>query len=215
MMKKQIAPVIIVWLVVLSALLWGWPRPAGVPGEGRWTVTISYEHPEQISITLPGGQGTRSFWYMIVSLTNETPEEEVSFYPKFELVTDTFEVIPSGIGVPEGLFERVKGKHQGRYPFLESMDFTDHRIRRGADNTRDFAVFWTDFDPKAKSIQFYLAGLSNETTAIDHPIQVDEAGRPIPVYLQKTLQLNYSIGADPQLRRGATLRYEGQDWVMR
>lgn len=155
------------------------------------------------------------FWYMIISLTNETAENEVPFYPKFELVTDTFQILPAGLGEQKGLFELVKAKYQGSYPFLESLDFSDNLIRRGADNTRDFVIFWPDFDSAAKTVQFYLAGLSNETAAINHPIKVDAQGNPVRVYLQKTLQLTYSIGADPQLRQNASLRYEGQDWVMR
>ncbi len=147
-------------------------------------------------------------------MTNLSSEEEISFYPKFELVTDTFQVLPAGQGETRELFEAVKSRHRGRYPFLESLDFEDHRIRKGSDNRRDFVVFWPDFDPRAKEVRFYLAGLSNEAAAVEHPI-LREEGRPVQVYLQKTLQLTYSIGADPHLRPQAGLRFEEQDWVMR
>jgi hypothetical protein len=163
---------------------------------------------------LPDGQ-MRRFWYMIVSLTNQDSEDEIPLYPKFELVTDTFQILPAGQGEARGLFELVKAKHQGQYPFLESLDFADHQIRRGKDNTRDFVIFWPDFDARAKTVCFYLAGLSNETIAIGHPVQTDGQGNPVPVYLRKTLQLTYSIGADPQLRQDANLRFEEQDWIMR
>lgn len=214
-MKKRIVVSMVIWVGILSAVVSGWPRPSGVSSDSQWTLHVTYEHPVQITLKMPGWEQPRRFWYMIISLTNATAEEEVPFYPKFELVTDTFQILPAGLGEQNDLFALVKGKHQGLYPFLESLDFFDHRIRRGSDNTRDFVIFWPDFDARAKTIQFYLAGLSNETAAINHPIQVDGQGNPVRVYLQKSLQLTYSIGADPQLRRDASLQYEGQDWVMR
>lgn len=214
-MKKRICMGMVLWVGLLTTLGSGWPRPSAVPEKGRWTLDVTYEHPVQITVTLPGRQQPKRFWYMIVSLKNQSAEEEIPFYPKFELVTDTFQILPAGQGESKGLFELVKAKHQGQYPFLESLDFADPRIRRGADNTRDFVIFWPDFDVRAKTVQFYLAGLSNETTAIVHPVQTDPQGNPIPVYLRKTLQLTYAIGADPQLRQDATLAYETQDWVMR
>ena len=186
-MKKRICVCIVLWIGLLAAFGLGWPRPSAVSEDGQWTLNIKYEHPVQITVTLPGGRGSQRFWYMIISLTNESGKDEVPFFPKCELVTDTFQILPSGRGVPDGLFEIVKAKYQGSYPFLESFDFTDNRILHGKDNTRDFVIFWPDFDPHTKTIQFYLAGLSNETTAIAHPVLVDEAGNPLPVYLQKTL----------------------------
>ena len=214
-MKMRIWITMVLWIGLLAVLGLSGPRPSAVTEEGQWTLHIQYEHPVQISVKVLGQTQPQRFWYMIISLTNETTEDEVPFYPKCELVTDTFEIIPAGLGEKKGLFELIKAKHRGRYPFLESLDFTDNRIRRGMDNTRDFVIFWPDFDANAKSVQFYLAGLSNETTAINHPVQRDGQGNPLPVYLQKTLQLTYSIGADPHLREDVALRYEGQDWVMR
>ena len=213
-MKNQICSGIFFWVGLLTALGLGWPRPSAVPEKGRWTLDVTYEHPVQITVKTSAGQTCR-YWYMIISMTNQNFDEGVLFYPKCELVTDTFQVLSAGQGEVKGLFELVKAKHQGQYPYLESLDFEDHQIRRGKDNSRDFVIFWPDFDTQAKVVQFYLAGLSNETTAIGHPVQVDSQGDPIPVYLSKTLQLTYSIGADPLLRQGASLRFEGQDWVMR
>ncbi len=213
-MKQKVGLFAVLWIGILSGLVVGWPRPSAVPEKGRWTLDITYEHPVQIQVPTPQSGQSKRFWYMIFSVTNLSSEEEVLFYPKFELVTDTFQVLSAGQGETFGLFEVVRARHQGQYPFLESLDFEDHRIRKGRDNRRDFVVFWPDFDGRAKEVRFYLAGLSNETTAVEHPI-LKEQDRPVQVYLRKTLQLTYSIGADPQLRGQASLRFEGQDWVMR
>ena len=212
-MKKRFFWGIPLWIGILAGLCLSWPEPSGVPKAGLWTLDVTYEHPSQIQIR-QGGKPV-SYWYMILSLTNNTAVEEVPFYPRFELVTDTFQVLPAGGVVERQLFDIVKKKYEGKYPFLESLDFTDNRIRRGVDNTRDFVVFWRDFDPKADQVEFYLAGLSNETAAIEHPVEKDSAGNPLKVYLQKTLQLTYTVSSDPALRQQTPLRFRSQDWVMR
>ncbi|MEJ5260485.1 MAG: hypothetical protein WHS88_09870 [Anaerohalosphaeraceae bacterium] len=213
-MKQKVGLFTVLWIGILSGLVVGWPRPSAVPEKGRWTLDITYEHPVLIQVPSPQTGQPKRFWYMIFSVTNLSSEEEVPFYPKFELVTDTFQILSAGQGEPFSVFETVRARHRGQYPFLESLDFEDHRIRKGQDNRRDFVVFWPDFDEKAKEVRFYLAGLSNETIAIEHPT-LREQDRPVQVYLRKTLQLTYSIGADPQLRGQASLRFENQDWVMR
>lgn len=214
-MKKWIFVVLMLSLCLLAGIVSAWPTPNAVSKSGDWTLGIRYEHPQQITVHLPGWEQPRRFWYMIFSLTNEELEHEISLYPKCELVTDTFNVFPCGKGVNQKIFQMIKGKHQGSYPFLESLDFEDHQIRKGKDNTRDFVIFWPDFDSGARQVKFYVGGLSNETIAIAHPMRKDSAGNPELVYLQKTLELTYTIGADPKLRQNASLKFDQQQWVMR
>jgi hypothetical protein len=109
----------------------------------------------------------------------------------------------------------VARKHQGSYPFLESLDFVDHRVFRGEDNTRDFAIIWPDFDPRARQVKLFIAGLSNETAIVSHPTLKDEQGNPQKIFLQKTLQLTYSIGGDEKLRDSAVMKEIESRWVMR
>ncbi len=191
------------------------PRPAIVQGPREWTLDVVYDQPVQISVRLPGNPQPRQFWYLILSLTNNSPSQDLPFYPACELTTDTFQLIPAGKDVQTAVFEKIKLKHQGRYPFLESLDFVDHRILQGRDNSRDIVIIWPDFDPAATQINLFIAGLSNETAVIEHPIQKDPNGQPLKIYLQKTLHLKYSIGADKALRSDAQLSFTGQDWVMR
>ena len=51
--------------------------------------------------------------------------------------------------------------------------------------------------------------------AIDHPVAKDETGRPVKVFLRKTLELTYSLGGDPNFRSDARLIYRDKHWVMR
>jgi hypothetical protein len=151
---------------------------------------------------------------MIVTLTNKT-KHDIDFYPKCELMTDTYELTPAGKDTPAAVFEQIKKRHQRKFPFLESLENADSRILQGEDNTRDIAIIWPDFDAKAKNIKVFIAGLSNETVAVDHPTEKDQAGKPVKIYLRKTLELSYKLGGDPAFRSKAKLAYEDKRWVMR
>ena len=131
------------------------------------------------------------------------------------MMTDTFKITPAGKNVPPEVFESIKTRYKRNYPFLELLEQTNNRILQGIDNTKDIAVIWPDFAPEAKTIKFFFAGLSNETIAINHPYAKDKAGKPIKVYLRKTLELTYTIGGDPDFRSDAMLMGKGKRWVMR
>jgi hypothetical protein len=156
----------------------------------------------------------RRFWYTIVTLVNRT-NDDVDFFPKCELMTDTFQIVPAGRGVPPAVFDLVKRRHASKYPFLEPMDRADSRILQGEDNAMDLAIIWPDFDTQAKSIKLFITGLSNETIAIDHPVQKDDAGLPVKVFLRKTLELNYTLRGDPILRPDVSVVFKGKRWIMR
>lgn len=202
----------ILWVMACVSL--AAPQPAIVQGPNDWTVNVTFEHPRQIVLQLGGNNRPKRFWYTIITLTNRA-NRDVDFYPKCELMTDTFQIIPAGRATPAVVFEQIKRRHQSRYPFLELLENTTNRILQGEDNTKDIAIIWPDFDAKAKGIKLFLTGLSNETVVIDHPIARDEAGKPIKVFLRKTLELSYSLGGDPAFRSDAKLVYKDKRWVMR
>ncbi len=200
--------------IVTVAGLWAYPEPAVVQRPGDWTLEVAFDQPQQINVRSPGETAKKRYWYIILTLTNKSGLD-VSFYPACDLMTDTFQIIGAGKDVRQAVFKQIKLRHQGRYPFLEYLDFAGNKILEGVDNTKDVAVIWPDFDPKAKNITLFIAGLSNETVAIDHPVATDDHGNPIKVYLRKTLALAYSIGGDERLRAHAKLAYKGKRWVMR
>lgn len=212
-MKSCFYGIFIVSAVIASVCLAA-PEPAIVPAPGQWTVDMEFTHPQQI--VLPGGleNQPRRFWYTIITLTNNTGDD-VGFYPKCDLMTDTFKITPAGKTVSPMVFEQIKKRHKSKYQFLELLSKTDNRILQGEDNTKDIAVIWPDFDTKARGIKIFIAGLSNETVAINHPVAKDQAGKALKVYLRKTLELSYAFKGDPALRSGADLRYKGKRWIMR
>jgi len=190
------------------------PEPAIVSGPDDWTVNVRFEHPQQIELRLAGDNKPKRFWYTIIALTNRTTRD-VDFYPRCELMTDTFQIIPAGKNTPAVVFERIKRRHQSKYPFLELLERTSDKILQGEDNTKDITIIWPDFDDKARAVKLFITGLSNETVAIDHPVAKDEMGRPIKVYLRKTLELSYNLPGDTTLRSGIKLIYKGERWIMR
>lgn len=214
-MKTRIFAVLFV-VFAFGGLCSAYPEPVLMQSVGEWTLNVEYSQPQQISVDIPGDPSgkPRRFWYIILTVTNNTGQD-VPFYPAFYLSTDTYQVIPSEKRLRKIAFEKIKLVNQGRYPFLESLDFVGNKILQGHDNTRDIAVIWPDFDPKAKNVDMYFAGLSNETAVIDHPIEKEADGMPKKVFLSKTLQLRYSIGGDERLRAYAKLAPKGKAWVMR
>lgn len=189
------------------------PTPAIVQRAGHWTLDVRYEHPQQL--VLPGDpNGQQRFWYMIMTVTNRTGMD-VEFYPRCDLMTDTLQIVPAGRGVPPVAFQMIRQRHASRYPLLESLQAVANRVLEGEDNARDIAIIWQDFDPQAANFQVFMSGLSNETAVISHPVATDGNGNPVPVYLRKTLEMNYGLRGDPVLRPSVEVVYRGQNWVMR
>jgi hypothetical protein len=209
MIKVVITSVIAIVFVSYMAL--AAPEPAIVPKPGDWTLEVRFEQPQQI--VLPGAVQQR-FWYIILTLTNKSGKD-VDFYPACELITDTFQVVPAVKGTSAVLFEKIKNRHQGRYPFLQLLENAGNKALQGEDNAMDIAVIWPDFDPNAKTINIFISGLSNETIAVDHPVEKDQDGKPVKIYLRKTLELSYTLGGDPAFRSEQKLKFESKRWVMR
>jgi hypothetical protein len=201
-------------LVLTSSFCFAAPEPAIVQGPDHWTVDVQFEHPQQILVRTAADGKMHRYWYSIVKLTNRTGAN-VDFYPSAELMTDTFQIIPAGQKIPGGIFERIKARHESKYPFLELLEKSDYRILEGDDNAKSIAIIWPDFDPNAKSIQLFLSGLSNETAVIKHPTKTDDKGQPMSIFLRKTLVLDYALAGDPTFRTDVRLTHKEKKWVMR
>jgi len=206
------------WVIFTVGVLWACfagaaPTPAIVQRPTLYTLDTEFQHPLQVTMRLKNG-GYERYWYIILTVTNNTGQD-VDFYPECELMTDTFEVLGACEGVPVQVFEKIKLRHQLQYPFLESLDEIDNRMLQGEDNTKDIAIIWRDFDPDAKAIKLFIAGLSNETAVVEHPTAKDQNGNPQKIFLRKTLELDYKLGGDPAYRSNVKMTFEGEQWVMR
>jgi hypothetical protein len=145
---------------IMACMCLSAPEPAIVPGPGQWTVDVMFEHPQQITLGSGRNSKPRQFWYTIVTLTNNT-KRDVDFYPRCELMTDTFRITPAGKDISPVVFKQIKRRHEGKYPFLESLEKAGNKILQGEDNTKDIAIIWPDFDVRAKNIKLFITGLSN------------------------------------------------------
>jgi len=213
-MKIRFFNLMLVIVCISASLCVAYPKPAIVPEPKEWTLEVVFDQPQQISVKIPNHAKKERFWYVILTLTNNSGSD-VGFYPSCDLFTDTFQVVPAGIRTQQQVFKRIKLKHQGKYPFLEPLDFVEPKFLQGADNAKDIVIIWQDFDAKAKNVDLFIAGLSNETVVVAHPAQTDESGEPVKVYLRKTLDLKYAIGGDETLRQSAKLVFKDKSWVMR
>jgi hypothetical protein len=201
-------------LAIIACACLAAPEPAIVPAPGLWTLEVEYTNPQQIIWPQGPDKKPINFWYTIITLTNNTGND-VDFYPKCDLMTDSFQIIPAGKFVSTALFEQIKKRHKNRYPFLELLNNAGTKILQGQDNTRDIAVIWPDFDAKASSVKLFITGLSNETAVVNSPISKDEMGMPARIFLRKTLELNYSVRGDQNLRSPVSFVFQGKRWIMR
>lgn len=201
-------------IMSIASVCFSAPKPAVVQAPDDWTLDVKYENPSQIMVKLPGQKTPTRFWYIILSLTNKSAMD-VDFYPKCELMTDTFQIIPSGKQVPDVVFSQIKLRYQSAYPFLEWVEKSENKILQGDDNARDIAIIWPDFDLKAKNVSFFISGLSNETALLHLPSTKNADGSDATVFLRKTLSLEYSIAGDPAFRTDAKLALKTKNWIMR
>jgi hypothetical protein len=201
-------------ILVGSSIAVAAPEPTRANLPNIWTLNITFENPQQICVQLPGEPRPTRYWYMIITLTNNTGRD-VSFYPDIWLVTDTFQSVQASTKAREKVFEQIRDIWKGRYPFLERFEFVRSKILQGSDNAQDLCVIFPDFDPEAKRVDIFIGGLSNETAVTYNPAKKDENGNPVKVVLQKTLELQYDILGDPSLRNSQTLKYVAKRWVMR
>jgi hypothetical protein len=212
-MKRFFYVIFGIWAIIVCACLAA-PEPAIVPAPGQWTLDMEFINPQQIIWPQGPDKKPVNFWYTIITLTNNTGND-VEFYPKCDLMTDSFQIIPAGKFVSTALFDQIKKRHKNRYPFLEPLNNAGTKILQGQDNARDIAVIWPDFDAKASSVKLFITGLSNETAVVNNPISKDEMGMPARIFLRKTIELSYLVRGDQDLRSINSFAFQGKRWIMR
>ena len=130
-------------------------------------------------------------------------------------MTDTFQIKTAGTNVGQMIFNKIKTRHQGQYPFVEFLEKTETIVRQGEENAKDIAIIWKDFDAQARSIKIFITGFSNETVVVEHPVLKDKNNMPKKVFLRKTLELSYDIESESETRSHKNLVYSGKRWIMR
>lgn len=193
-------------------------RPEPALASSAWTLNFKFQDPQRLSVVEPGKAEPTVYWYMLYTVENQT-DQEVDFYPEFQLVTDTMQTITSGQDVSPEAFRSVF--RRANDPALLAPERIAGRILRGKDRARHGVAIWKDFDPKAKGFTIYVGGLSGEVMRWKNP--AFDAEKPVKqgnqkyFLLRKTLAIPYTLPGSEGSRSSATPRRnaEGQKWVMR
>ncbi len=220
---KRIAmmTVILGWGLFLTSVGADVPAPSEVAV--TWELDTYFPDPiKPIEVVLPGDTEPTTFWYLRYLVTNEG-DDEVTFIPQIELVTNTGQVVPSDTGTPTAVFEAIRDLHN--QPLLRTLADITGPILVGADNAQAGVAIWPDFDPRAGSVEVYITGLSGETQMVDLPtpievITYDRDGNEVleevdEVILRKTLKLVYALPGTSQARLSHPAVLESESWVMR
>ena len=207
----------VIWLLVGSTA-WGYPKPAVVPSS--WELQFDFQSVRRIKIDLPG-QGAKTYWYMIYTVTNETGQDVV-FHADFTLVTDDLRVMHAGVDVPPAVFKAIKQEYRNTYPWLEHPRDLVGKLGQGKDNARDSVAIWPDFSPYTSQFTIFVSGLSGEAVEVPNPIFVPGTSDPTQVpakfVLRKTLRIQYRVPTDATRRNLVEASPQGRpamDWVMR
>lgn len=184
----------------------------------KWQLDIEFHDLRRISVTLPGDNHPTAFWYMLYTVTNNTGKD-IDFYPTFDLVTSTLEVIPAGEAVSPSVYDVLKQRYSKLYPFFRDPIRINGQLLQGEDHARTSVAVFRNFDPKADSVTVFLAGLSGEyakaTNPSFDPQKPESSENPRFFPLRKTLAITYDIPGDEITRASSTPIRRLREWIMR
>jgi len=213
-------------------------EPARAPVS--WELTIRFQDPQRVSVIVPseaepvvqlketGANLTRVvvpgkaepvvYWYMLYTVENPS-DQEVDFYPEFQLVTNTLRVVPSEVQVSPEAFRAIQRRSGD--PLLLPPERVIGKLLRGKDRARHSVAIWKDFDPKATSFTVFVSGLSGEMKRVKNP--AFDASKPESrtneryFTFRKTLSIPYKFPGSAATRdRVSPERLaDKQQWIMR
>jgi len=192
------------------------PEPSKAPQS--WQLSFEFHDLQRISVVLPGDVQQTTFWYLLYTVTNDSGQD-VEFYPAFELVTSTMEVVTGGDEISPSVYGAIRARHRKLYPFFRDPLKASGKLLQGEDNARTSAAVFRGFDPMANSVTVYVAGLSGEVARVANPVfdsrEPVSEDNPRFFALRKTLAIAYDIPGDVKTRRMANMARRAQKWVMR
>ncbi len=169
----------------------GPPEPSPV----RTSWELSFEPSPPMRISVDAGKGSRGYWYMLYTVTNNTGED-VDFHPEIVRVNEIESELPaekaskhprkaSGIGVDPAMvglhpkvFREIQQRHAKTSPFLVSPIHAIGKLLQGKDNARTSVAVFPDLDPRVSKFTLYIAGLSGEWISKPNPMY--DPRRPTP-----------------------------------
>jgi hypothetical protein len=208
------------WLWLASVALGQAPasQPTPAVASAAWMLNFKFQDPQRLAVVEPGQRNPVVYWYMLYTVENST-KREVQFYPEFEIVTDTLQVVRSDRGASPAAYQAVV--HRANDPALLPAERIAGRILVGKDRARHGVAIWKDFDPRSKAFTVFVGGLSGETARWKNPAfdgDKPEGPRNMKYFLlRKTLAIPYTLTSSESERSLIPPRRlaEKQAWVMR
>jgi hypothetical protein len=200
------------WVSTTSA------APKTEPFAATWQVSFRFHDPQRLSLRLPGDSTETTFWYLVYEVTNDTGRD-VGFYPSFQLVTDTLQVVEGGADVSPTVYDVVLGRHKVEFPFLAEPSKITGTLLQGRENARSSVVVFREFDRQASGFTIYVAGLSGDLQRVRNPV-FDAAREESPenartFLLRRTLALEYELPGDMVTVYNAQPIRRNRLWVLR
>jgi hypothetical protein len=206
------------WLLVTIWMPTGQAAPKPDKASKTWQLDCHFYDPERMVITLPGDSEPTTFWYLLYTVTNDTGQD-VDFYPAFELVTNTCQVVRGGDRIHPLVVDAIRVRHKKQYTFFVDPLKATGRLLQGEDNARTSAAVFRNFDPAADRFTIYAAGLSGEVVRLRNPAFDADAPESETnsrfFTLRKSLGITYDLPGDPKTRKLATATRVKMEWVMR
>ncbi len=203
-------------VLIVGAGVFAAPEPSLLARS--WELDFAFHDPERILVTLPGDTHPTTFWFMIYTVTNNSGQDQ-GFYPAFDLVTDTLQVITGGDQVHPAVVEAIRARYKKLYPFFVDPLKVSGTLLQGPDNAKTSAVVFRNFDPAANHFTIYAGGLSGEVQRLQNFMfdsQKPESGEnPRFFVFRKTLGISYDLPGDEKSRPQAKPVRVKREWVMR
>ena len=183
-----------------------------------WQLDFEFHDPQRLSLTLPGDAHSTTFWYVLYRVTNNTGQD-VGFYPLFEVVTDTLQVVGGGSEINPRVYDAIAAQHKKAYPFLAPPSKITGLLLQGEEHARSSVAVFRAFDQDANSFTVYVGGLSAELARVPNPkfdTHRKESDDNVRFFvLRRTLAVVFDLPGDVRTRARATPVRRDRTWVMR
>lgn len=201
-------------LILLAGLLCAVPvsgatKKAPVPSQFPTQWQLDFKHGIAKRIVV----GTDAYWYLTYTVTNNTGHEQI-WAPDFAMLTNDGKVVKSDRLIPGEVFDRIKSQEHSR--FLEPASRVAGTLHQGQDQAKDGVAIWREPMPRMGEFQIFVQNLSGEAVKLtddDGKEMKNEDGTPI--FLRKTLQLNYAVYGDEYYPQRHEVHDLSETWVMR
>ena len=218
MNTKRLAILAAVVVCAGAALVVPGSPATAASSSGGWQLNLTFHDPQRVTLNLPGRAEPVTYWYLLFQVTNESGQD-VDFYPSFDLVTDTLQVVTGGVDVNPRVYDVIKARHKQEFPFFAPPWELTGPLLQGKDNARASAVVFREFDPQADGFSVFVSGLSNKVERVKNPgydkSQPESDDNARFFILRETLKVQYELPGDPDSRREAKPVRRNRTWVMR